>query len=103
MESYHTERTEQSHSRIRSHVSHDQETQKLQQKVERLHKRLRHKERDRSPSSPPSDRSRESKNLSYRRRSKYPSSESCSAFSRQDKLEKSGKEGPPTMVWGTMQ
>ena len=30
VESYHIERTEQSHSRIRSHVSHDLETWKLQ-------------------------------------------------------------------------
>ena len=71
VEPYHTECTEWSHSRIRSYVSHDQETQKLQQEVERLHKRLRRRERDRrSPSSLPSDRSRESKNRSYRHRSR---------------------------------
>ena len=29
VESYHTERTKQSHSRTRSHVLHDQKTQKL--------------------------------------------------------------------------
>ena len=29
VESYHTDRTKRSHSRTRSHVSHDQETHKL--------------------------------------------------------------------------
>ena len=42
VESYHTNRTERSHSRIRSYVSHDDEAHKLQLEIDRLHKRLRH-------------------------------------------------------------
>ena len=93
VESYHIERTEWSHSRIRSYVSHDQETQKLQQEVECLHRRLRRRECDRrSPSSLLSDRSRESKNRLYRHRSRTPSSESYLASSCKDKLEKSNNK-----------
>ena len=89
VESYHTERTERSHSRIGSHVSHDQETWKLQLEVDHLRKKLRRRERDRRDPSPPlSDGSGESKDCSYRHRSRTPSSESFSASSSQDKLEK---------------
>nr|POE80994.1 hypothetical protein CFP56_44881 [Quercus suber] len=64
VESYHTERTEQSHSRPKSQVSHDQETRKLQREIDRLHRRLKHRERDRrSPSSPPSVVLRETGNV----------------------------------------
>ena len=84
VESYHTKRTEwRSHSRTRSHVSHDQETRKLQQLIDSLHRKLRHREHDRrSPSSPPNDGSRGSRDHSYRRRSRTPSSESYSASPR---------------------
>ena len=40
VESYHTEHTERSHSRTRSHISHDQETQKLQLEIDRLRSKL---------------------------------------------------------------
>nr|POE50623.1 hypothetical protein CFP56_00082 [Quercus suber] len=82
-ESYHTKRTERSHSRTKSHVSNDQETRKLQQEIDRLHRKLRRREHDRrSPSSPPSDGSKRSKDHSYRRRSRTPSSEPYSASLR---------------------
>ena len=88
VESYHTECTERSHFRTGSHVSHNQETRKLLLKVDRLCKKLRRKERGRRDSSPPSiDGSGESRDHSYRYRSRTPSSESYSTSSRQDKLE----------------
>ena len=93
VESYHTKRIEWSHSRTRSHVSHDQETRKLQQEIDCLHRKLRRRERDRrSPSSPPSDGSRGSRDCSYRCRSRTLSSESYSTSSCQDKLEKSSNK-----------
>ena len=39
-ESYHTDHTERSHSRTRSHVSHDRETWKLQLEIDHLRKKL---------------------------------------------------------------
>ena len=93
VESYHIERTKRSHSRTRSHVSYDQETWKLQQEIDRLRRKLRRRERDRrNPSSPPSDGSKGSKDRSYRHRSRTPSSESYSASSCQDRLEKSSNK-----------
>ena len=82
VESYHTDRTQWSHSRTRSHVSHDQETHKLQLEIDRLHRRLRHRERERSPSLSSSDGSRGSEDCSYRPRSRTTSSEAYSASSR---------------------
>ena len=41
IKSYHTERTERSHLRIGSHVSHEQETQKLKLEIDHLRKKLR--------------------------------------------------------------
>ena len=71
MESYDTEHIERSHSRTRSHVSSDQETWKLQQEIDHIRRKLRHREcYRRSPSFPPSDGSRGSKDHSYRCRSK---------------------------------
>nr|POF09433.1 hypothetical protein CFP56_33388 [Quercus suber] len=65
VESYHTERTKRSRSKSRSHVSHDQETLKLQGKfiicatpgeVNHLCRKLRRRKHDkRSPSSPSSE------------------------------------------------
>nr|POF24238.1 hypothetical protein CFP56_12652 [Quercus suber] len=82
VESYHTNRTERSHSRTRSHVSHDQETRKLQQEIDHLCRKLRRREHDRrSPSPSPSDGSGESRDRSYRHRSKTPSSKSYSVSS----------------------
>ena len=40
LESYHTEHTQRSHSRTRSHISHDQETQKLQLEIDHLCRKL---------------------------------------------------------------
>ena len=89
VESYYTERTERSHLRTRGHVSHDQEMQKLQLEIDYLREKLwRRKRGRRSPSPPSSDGSEESKDHSYRHRSRTPSRESFSASSHQDKLEK---------------
>nr|POE77012.1 hypothetical protein CFP56_47358 [Quercus suber] len=86
VESYHNERTEQSHSKSRSQASHDLETRKLQQEIDRMRSKLRCREhKRRSPSSPPSDGSIGSKDSSYCRRSGTPSSESYSASSCEDK------------------
>ena len=58
-----------------------------------MRRKLRHKERDRrNPSSPPGDGSKGSRDRSYRRRSRTPSSESYSTFSLQDRLEKSSNK-----------
>ena len=66
VESYHTERTERSHSRIGSHVSHDQEMRKLQLEVDRMRRKLRRRESDRrNPSPPSSDGLGESRDRSY--------------------------------------
>ena len=82
VESYHTDCTERSHSRTRSHVSHDQETRKLQLEVNRLHRKLRRRKSDRrSPSSPSSDDSRERRDHSYHYRSRSLPSESYSTSS----------------------
>ena len=59
VESYHTEHTERSHLRTKSHISHDQETRKLQLEIDHLHNKLRRKEHDRSSSPSLSDGSRE--------------------------------------------
>ena len=89
VESYHTEHTERSHLRTRSHILHDQETRKLQLEIDHLRRKLRRKEHDRRSSSPPSsDGSGGSRDRSYRYRLRTPSSLSFSASSRQDKLEK---------------
>ena len=40
VESYHTEHTERSHSRTRSHISYDQETRKLQLKIDHFCRKL---------------------------------------------------------------
>ena len=69
---------------------HDQETRKLQLENDHLRKSLKCRERNRrSPSSLPSDGSRGSRDRSYHRRSRTPSSESYLAFSSQDRLDKS--------------
>ena len=82
VESYHIDRTERSHSRTRSHVSHDQETWKLQQEIDHLRRKLRCRERDRrSPSPSLSDGSRGSRDCLYHHRSRTPSSKSYSASS----------------------
>ena len=83
VESYHTERTERTHSRIGSHVSHNQETRKLQLEVDCLRRKLQQREHDRrDPSSLSSDGLAESRDRSYCHRSRTPSNESFSASSR---------------------
>ena len=83
VESYHTECTKRSHSKTGSHVSHDQEMRNLQLEVDRLHKKLRRKERDKKDRSPPSsDGSGESRDRSYHHRSRTPSNKSFLASSR---------------------
>jgi len=65
----------------------------LQWAIDHLHRRLKHREHDRmSPSSPPSDGSRGSSDRSYHCRSRTPSSESYSASSRIDELDKSSNK-----------
>ena len=90
VESYHTKRTERSHSNTRNHASHDQEMLKLQQEIERLRYKLRRRECERrSPSPPPSDGFRGSRDRLYHCRFRTPSSESYSASTHKDKWEKS--------------
>ena len=61
----------------------------MQREVDRLHKKLRRRKRDRrSPSSPSNDDSGGSHDRSYQYRSRTPPSESYSVSSQQDKLEK---------------
>ena len=90
--SHHTKHTKQSRSKSKSHVSHDQETLKLQWEFDRLHKKLWHKRCDRSPSSPSSKGLKASRDRSYQRKSRIAPSESYSTSSRQDKLEKSNNK-----------
>ena len=44
-----TDHTGRSHSRLGSHVSHDEETKNLRIEIYQLRKRLRHKQRDEFP------------------------------------------------------
>ena len=104
MESHHIEHTGRSRSKSNSHVSCDQETLRLQQEVDRLHKKLRRRKHDRrSPSSPSSEGSKGSRDRLYRCRSRTPPSESYSASLQQDELEegnnKRGK-GPSHRTMG---
>ena len=80
VESYHTEHTEWSRSKSRSHVSHDQETLKLQWEVDYLRRKLRHRKYDRkSPSSTSSEGSEGIHDCSYQQRSRTPPSKCYSA------------------------
>ena len=61
----------------------------MQLEIDHLRRKLRQRERGRRSASPPSsDGSRESRDQLYHHRSRTPSSESFSASSHQDKLEK---------------
>nr|POF14807.1 hypothetical protein CFP56_33015 [Quercus suber] len=89
VETQHTERTERSHSKTRSHVLHEQETRKLRHEIDHLCKKLRQRERDRRNSPPPSSEgSKESRDRSYHHKSRTTSSESFSASSHLDKLDR---------------
>ena len=84
VESYHIECTEQSHSRTRSHVSYDLKTRKLQQEIDRMHRRLRWRKHDKRSLSPrPSDGSRGGRDRLYHHRSRTPSSKSYSSLELQ--------------------
>ena len=62
----------------------------MQLEIDHLRRTLKRRERDRrSPSFPPSDGSRGSRDRSYHRRFRTPSGESYSASSRRDRLDKS--------------
>ena len=66
VESYHTEHTERSRSKSRSHVSPDQETLKLQWEVDYLCRKLRRRKYDRkNPSSTSSEGSEGIHDCSY--------------------------------------
>ena len=49
--SVHINHTSRSHSTTRSHVSHDEETRNLGLEIYHLHKKLRRKQQEASPSS----------------------------------------------------
>lgn len=99
-----TEHIERSHSRTGSHVSHEQETWNLRLEIDHLRKKLHRRERDRRNSTPlSSEGSEEKRDQSYRWRSKTPPSESFSASSHSDKLEKHrkkwGESSSPQNMW----
>ena len=86
-------RTERSHSNIRSHASHYQETQKLQREIDRLRSKLRRRERGkRSPSPPLSDGSKGSRDRLYCHRSRTPSNESSLASTHKNRYERSSHD-----------
>ena len=75
--SIHTTHTTRSHTRGKSHVSHEKHDGNLQREIADLKRELRHARRERSPPcSEPS--SGESDGTSYRRRSRTPQSETFS-------------------------
>lgn len=81
--------SKRNHLRTGSHVLHEQETRKLKLEIDHLSKKLRWRECDRRNSSPSlSNGSKESKDRLYRHRSRTLSSESFSATSHLDKLER---------------
>ena len=62
----------------------------MQLEIDRLCSKVKRRERDRrSLSSPPSDGSRGSRDRSFRRRSRTPSSESYSASTHKDRWQES--------------
>ena len=76
VETKHTERIERSHSRTRSRVSHEYETQNLKLEIDHLLKKLRRRERNRRNSTPPlSEGLGENRDRSYRCRSRTLPSE----------------------------
>ena len=89
VENQYIEHTERNHSRIGSHVSHEQDKRNLKLKNDHLRKNLRRSERNQrgltSPSSGGSDRG---KDRNYWQRSRTPPNESYSVSLRVDKLEK---------------
>ena len=75
--SVHTTQTSQSHTQIGSHVSRRRNNhQAMQREIDDLKRKLRHAQRKRSPSS--SDASSNEEDVSYRRRSRTPQSETFS-------------------------
>nr|POE49714.1 hypothetical protein CFP56_31166 [Quercus suber] len=91
--SHHTKYVEHNHPKPKNRASPEQDMLPLQREVDRLRRKLRRKEHDRrSLSSPPSEDSRESWDQSYRRRFKTLPSETFSASSYGDRLEKSNNK-----------
>ena len=73
----HTTHTSKSHSRIGSHVSQEQHNKAMQLEIDQLKRKLRHAQREQTPSN--SDVSSKSEeDASYRQRSRTPPSESFS-------------------------
>ena len=73
----HTTHTSKSHSRIGSHVSQEQHNKAMQLEIDQLKRKLRHAQREQTPSN--SDVSSEGEaDASYRQRSRTPPSESFS-------------------------
>ena len=73
--SVHTTQTSQSHSQVGSRISQRQNNhQAMQWEIDDLKKRLRHAQQSQSPSSSDISSNKE-ENISYRRRSRTPSSE----------------------------
>lgn len=85
----HTTYTSRSHSRIRSHVSHGEETRNLQLEIDHLCRKLRRKQRMASPSS--SD-SKSGEDSNYRTQSRTPS---CESFSyKEERYHKQRSKSP---------
>ena len=77
------------YSRIGSHISQEQETRNLRLEIDYLRKKLCHRVHNRGNRTPPS--SSRSEDSSYRPRSKTPHSESFSASSCLDRVERHSK------------
>ena len=75
--SVHTAHTDRSQPRGGTHISHAKSNKDLQLEIDQLKRKLHHARQDRAPSN--SDvSSKEEKNVSFRRRSRTPPSESFS-------------------------
>ena len=76
--SVHTSHTSRSHSRVGSHISQRQNSNKaMQLEIDDLKKKLRHAQRKQTPSSPDTSFN-DDEDDSYRRRSRIPPSETFS-------------------------
>ena len=89
VETQHTKRTSRIQSSTRSHLSHEQETRNFKLEIDHLRKKLRHMAHFRGDPTPPSSLGSNDKgNHSYKPRSRTPPSESVSACSHLDIVEK---------------
>ena len=90
--SVHTTHTSGGHSQGGSHVSQEQNARAMQREIDRLKKKLRHSQRKRTPSN--SDVSTDNKeDVSYRRRTRIPPSESIS-YDKEHRHERRYKSPP---------